>query len=174
VSGIGVRQFDHVCLAVRDLDRACKLFIDVMGGRFVGGGDNPKLGVRAVQIKMGKVKVELLQPLEPNGYLDRYIDKHGEGFHHITMYVDDVEAADAALNAAGYGTVDLNTDSDDWRETFVRPSSAFGALIQLSTPKDPWPDEIPGLTLETVLAGNVGVLDNVLFWKDSGERIWPQ
>lgn len=173
MSTTGIRQVDHICLAVRDADRACRLFIDVMGGSFVGGGDNPALGVRAVQIKMGRIKVELLQPLEPGGYLDRYIDKHGEGFHHITMYVDDVAATDAALNEAGYGTVDLSTDRYDWKETFLRPSSAFGALIQLSTPSDPWPDQIPGITLQDVLQGRVQVLDNVVTWKESGAAIWP-
>jgi methylmalonyl-CoA/ethylmalonyl-CoA epimerase len=174
VSAAGVRQVDHICLAVRDVERACRLFIDVMGGAFVGGGDNPKLGVRAIQIKMGKMKVELLQPLEPGGYLERYIEKHGEGFHHLTMYVDDVEATDTALRAAGYDTVDLNTEPDDWKETFLRPSSAFGALIQLSTPKDPWPDRIPGLTLEDILEGRVQVLDNVVSWKATGEQVWPR
>lgn len=169
----GVQRLDHICLAVRDMERACRLFIDVMGGTFVGGGDNPKLGVRAIQIKMGQIKVELLQPLEPGGYLERYIEKHGEGFHHLTMYVDDVAETDAALRAAGYETVDLDTEPDAWKETFLRPSSAFGALIQLSTPKDPWPDAIPGMTLADVLEGKVQVLENVVSWKESGEQVWP-
>ena len=164
---------DHVCLAVVDVERACRLFIDVLGGSFVGGGDNPRLGVRAVQIKMGEVKVELLQPLEPDGYLQRYIDKHGEGFHHMTMYTDDTVAADTHIREAGFGTVDLNTEHPEWIETFTRPSSTFGALIQISTPANPWPDPIPGLTLDDVLAGKVKVLDNALEWKDSGARIWP-
>jgi len=90
------------------------------------------------------------------------------------MYVEDVEATDAALNAAGYATVDLDTGPDDWKETFLRPSSAFGALIQLSTPKDPWPDAIPGLTLPDILEGRVQVLDNVVSWKESGEHLWPR
>ena len=169
----GIEKIDHVCIAVRDIDRACRLFIDVMGGSFVGGGDNPALGVRAVQIHLGKVKVELLQPQEPGGYLERYIDKHGEGFHHLTMYVDDVEATDAVLREQGYETVDLSTERTSWKETFLRPTSAFGALIQLSRPGDPWPEQIPGITVDDVLAGKVAILDNVVTWKESGERIWP-
>lgn len=164
---------DHVCIAVRDAARACRLFIDVMGGTFVGGGDNPRLGVRAVQIKLGAVKVELLEPLDPDGYLAAYIDRHGEGFHHLTLYTDDVVAADATVTAAGFETVDLDTDHPSWLETFTRPSSTFGALIQLSTPRDPWPDAMPGVTLSDVLEGAVHVLDNVVTWKKDGSPIWP-
>lgn len=174
MTDVGVRKIDHMCLAVRDLERACRLFVDVMGGEFVGGGDNPALGVRAVQILMGRIKVELLQPLEPDGYLDRYIAKHGEGFHHLTMYVDDVAAADAALREAGYETVDLSLERTSWRETFLRPSASFGALIQLATPSDPWPDTIPAITLDDVLAGRVQILDNVVTWKETGTRVWPE
>ncbi|MCP3975211.1 MAG: glyoxalase, partial [bacterium] len=76
-----INKVDHICLAVRDAARACRLFIDVMGGKFVGGGDNPRMGARAVQIKMGKMKVELLQPLEPDNFLAKYIERYGEGFH---------------------------------------------------------------------------------------------
>ena len=164
---------DHVCLAVRDARRACDLFIDVMGGTFVGGGDNPRLGVRAVQIKLGKMKVELLEPLDPGGYLSRFIDRHGEGFHHLTLYTDDVVAADRQVRDAGFETVDLHTDNSTWKETFTRPSSTLGALIQISTPSDPWPDEMPGVRLDDVLDGRVQVLDNVVTWKQSGEPIWP-
>jgi len=166
-----INKVDHICLAVRDAARACELFVGVLGGEFVGGGDNARLEVRAVQIRMGKIKVELLQPLEPDGYLAKYIERYGEGFHHLTIYVDDVPTADGALNDAGFATVDLSTDRDSWQETFTRPSSSFGALIQLSTPGDPWPDTIPGITLDDVLEGRISVLDNVMWWTDSGELI---
>ena len=168
-----IDKVDHVCLAVRDAERACRLFIDVMGGTFVGGGDNPRLGVRAIQVRLGAIKVEILQPLEDDGYMERFIAKHGEGLHHLTIYVDDVPAVDAALNAEGFQTVDLSADHPSWHETYTRPGSTFGALIQLSKPGDPWPDDIPGHHLEDVLAGKVTVLDNVISWKDTGEVIWP-
>ena len=166
-----INKVDHICLAVRDATKACELFIDLMGGSFVGGGDNPRLGARAIQIKLGKIKVELLQPTDPSSLLAKFIERHGEGFQHLTIYVDDVPATDAALREAGFGTVDMSTEHDTWHETFTRPSTTFGALIQLSTPSDPWPDEIPGITLQDVLEGRISVMDNIMQWKDTGEVI---
>lgn len=170
---VTVSKIDHVCVAVRSIEAAAALFIDVLGGKFIGGGDNPMIGVRAVQIRLPDVKIELLQPLTDDTWLSDHIDKHGEGLHHITMYSDDVLAAEARLNAHGFATVDTDLSQPSWIETFTRPSATFGVLIQIATPSDPWDQPIPGVTLGDVTAGRVKVLSNVMTWKDSGEQIWP-
>lgn len=169
-----VTKFDHVAIAVEDLPRAVRLFRDVLGFQFVGGGDNPELEVRAVQLRLPPdVKVELITPTTEDSYLRRYLDRRGEGFHHVTLYTDDVAATAAGLAAAGFGTVDTTTERDSWHETFVRPSSASGALVQLAKPAIPWTEPLHGVTAEDVLAGRVQVLANVVTWKDSGEVILP-
>jgi methylmalonyl-CoA/ethylmalonyl-CoA epimerase len=171
---MSVEKLDHVAVAVSSVADACRLFIDALGGVFVGGGDNPRLGVRAVQIAFPPgSKVELLQPVSEDGFLAEFIRRHGEGFHHVTLYVDDVETMDAQISSAGFGTVDLSLERASWQEIFTRPGSTFGALIQLSKPADPWPVPVPGITLDDVLTGKVQVLDNVITWKESGEEIWP-
>ena len=132
-------KLDHVSLAVRSVSDACRLFIGVLGADFVGGGDNPNLDVRAVQLVLPPgAKIELLEPLSDESYLARYLDKHGEGIHHITIYVDDVAAAVEALEEAGYALVDTATDAPTWKETFLRPASSFGALIQVAWARDRW------------------------------------
>lgn len=169
-----ITSFDHVALAVADLPRAVRLFRDVLGFEFVGGGDNPELGVRAIQLRLpGSVKVELLAPLGPDSYLAAYLDDRGEGMHHVAMYVDDVAATADGLAEAGYGVVDTRTDRDSWHETFLRPSAAFGTLVQLARPAVPWTAPLEGVTAEDVLAGRVQVLANVVTWKDSGEQVLP-
>lgn len=170
-----ITKFDHVALAVADLPRAVTLFRDVLGFEFVGGGDNPHLRVRAVQLRLpGSVKVELLTPLGPDSYLARYLDRQGEGVHHVTMYVDDVDQAAERLSGAGFGVVDTTTDHEPWHETFLRPSSAFGTLVQLARPALPWTQPLEGVAVEDILAGRVQVLANVVTWKDSGEQIVPR
>jgi methylmalonyl-CoA/ethylmalonyl-CoA epimerase len=172
---VDIRKLDHVAIAVADLPRAVDLFVRLLGGRFVGGGDNPELEVRAIQIDFPPgFRVELLTPTTPTSYLARFLERSGEGFHHITAYVNDVAATAAELEAAGVGTVDTRTDRDSWHETFVRPSSAFGALVQLATPEVPWTEPLDGVTVEDVLAGRVQVLANVTTWKGTGERILPR
>lgn len=169
-----ITSFDHVALAVADLPRAVQLFRDVLGFEFVGGGDNPELGVRAIQLRLpGSVKVELLTPLGPDSYLAAYLESRGEGVHHVAMYVDDVEDTAGWLAQDGYGVVDTRTDRESWHETFLRPSSAFGTLVQLAHPAVPWTAPLQGVTAEDVLSGRVQVLANVVTWKDSGEQIVP-
>jgi methylmalonyl-CoA/ethylmalonyl-CoA epimerase len=130
--------------------------------------------MRAVQLRIPPgMKFELLEPLDPEGFLARFIERGGEGFHHATAYVPDVLEMEESLREHGFETVDTNTEHFTWVETFTRPSSTFGALIQLATPAFPWADPIPGITLEDVLAGKVEVLDNNLTWKESREQIWP-
>lgn len=170
-----VEKLDHVAIAVEDLPRAVRLFRDVLGFEFVGGGDNPELKVRAVQLRLPPgVKVELLTPTTEDSYLRAYLDRHGEGFHHVTMYVGDVAATAVALDTAGFPTVDTTTARESWHETFLRPASAFGALVQLSRPAVPWDRPLAGVTAEDVLEGRVQVLANVVTWRDSGEAILPE
>lgn len=151
-----LRRIDHVAIAVEDLGAAWQLFGGVMGGEFVSGGDDPNLGLRVLEVRFPPgMKIELITPLDDDSYLRAYLDKRGEGVHHITMFVDDVVATDAELRDAGYETVDLNTDDPGWRETFIRPKSGFGALIQLTDTQLDWDTPQTQVTPEQVIAGEV-------------------
>jgi methylmalonyl-CoA/ethylmalonyl-CoA epimerase len=163
-----VRRFDHVAVAVRDLGAASRLFLDLLGGELIAGGDDDSIGLRTMQVKFPPgVKVELLTPLDESSYLQGYLDKHGEGFHHMTCMVDDVEVAADRLEEAGFGTVDTRTGNDFWNETFIRPSSAFGTLVQLATSPLEWTEPImpAGATVDDILAGRISWNDARPRWK---------
>lgn len=163
-----VRRFDHVAVAVRDLDAASRLFIDLLGGELIAGGDDESLGIRTMQLKFPPgVKVELLTPLDESSYLQGYLDKHGEGFHHMTCMVDDVEEASRRLQEAGIGTVDTRSGTDFWDETYIRPSSAFGTLVQLASSPLVWTDPVmpDGAAAADVLAGRVSWNEARPCWK---------
>ena len=163
-----VRRFDHVAVAVRDLGAASRLFLDLLGGELIAGGDDDSLGIRTMQLKFPPgVKVELLTPLDDRSYLHAYLDKHGEGFHHMTCMVDDVADASRRLQEAGFGTVDTRTGTDFWDETFIRPSSAFGTLVQLATSPLEWAEPVmpDGATAADVLAGRLSWNDARPLWK---------
>jgi methylmalonyl-CoA/ethylmalonyl-CoA epimerase len=173
--GFSLKKLDHICLAVRSIADACRLFVDVLGAEFIGGGDNSELGVRAVQLRLPPgSKIELLEPLDPDGFLARYLDTNGEGFHHMTAYVDDIPLAVKALTSAGYEVVDTSTERKSWQETFLRPSSGFGALIQLARPETAWESPIAGIELRDVLEGKVRVLGNIVSRMDTGEVLQPR
>jgi len=158
---MNVRQVDHVAVAVGSLPDALRLFMDTLGGTFVTGGDTERDDIRTVQLKLGGVKVELMQPIGEDSYLQRFIDKHGQGFHHMTIFVEDLYEAIASLEGAGYEVVDTNPASPLWRETYVRPRSGFGTLLQIVQTDRAWDGPFDGITLEAILNGDVVWRDDI-------------
>ncbi|HSG78010.1 MAG TPA: VOC family protein [Acidimicrobiia bacterium] len=148
-------KFDHVAIAVWSIRDAMRLFVDVLGAEYVGGDEEDRLGIRTVQFTLPPgVKIELMEPLHEESYLHRYLEKHGPGFHHTTLLFDDIEEVIPELEAAGFDTVGTDLTDAAWRETFTRPSQAFGTLLQLADTTIDWmePSDFP---VEDVLDGRV-------------------
>ncbi len=119
-----------MAVAVHSIKDALRLYRDALGGEYLMGGDNGSW--RWVQFKYPDGgKVELLEPLG-EGFLSRFLEKRGEGLHHITFKTDDIEAAIAHVESLGYELVDVNLSEPSWREAFLRPSKAHGTLIQVA------------------------------------------
>lgn len=129
-------EFDHVAVAVRSIKAALPLFRDALGGEYLMGGDQGETW-RWVQFRYpGGGKVELLEPLG-EGFLSQFLERRGEGLHHVTFKTDDIRAAIAHLEALGYEVVDVQLDDPDWKEAFLRPSKAHGTLIQIAQSSQP-------------------------------------
>ncbi len=151
-----VQRLDHVAIAVRDLRAAVHLFADVLGGQYLAGGDDVGLGIRTVQFRFPNgSKVELMTPVRADADLQRFLDHRGEGFHHVALFVDDLDAAVARLTGDGYEVVDVEAERPDWHEAFVRPRSGFGTLLQIVQTTRDWATYTTDLALEQVLAGEV-------------------
>ena len=132
-------QLDHVAVAVHSIKAALPLFRDALGGEYLMGNDQD--GWRWVQFRYPNGgKVELLEPLGDGGFLARFLERHGEGLHHVTFKTDDIRAAIAHVESLGYELVDVNLDDPHWKEAFLRPSGAHGTLIQLA--QSSAPDEV--------------------------------
>lgn len=123
---------DHVAFATWDVTNTVRLLTDVLGGAYVDGGDDDTAGFRWIQFRLPGGKIELLEPLHRDGFLYRFLTKRGEGLHHVTLYVRDLGEAIPRLTAAGYEPVDVNLDSDYWKEAFLHPRDTSGVLIQLA------------------------------------------
>ncbi|HYY22390.1 MAG TPA: VOC family protein [Thermoleophilaceae bacterium] len=129
-------ELDHVAVAVRSIKAALPLFRDALGGEYLMGGDQGETW-RWVQFRYpGGGKVELLEPLG-EGFLSQFLERRGEGLHHVTFKTDDIRAAIAHLEALGYEVVDVQLDDPDWKEAFLRPSKAHGTLIQIAQSSQP-------------------------------------
>lgn len=145
-----VERFDHIALGVVDVESSLPL-IDLLGGRFHAGADHVRNRFRWVQFQLpGGSRLELIAPLSTASFLVRFLEKRGEGVHHVTYKVTDVEAAASRAELLGYRLTGLHLHPE-WSEVFIHPSHAHGVLIQLAA----WPDETvwTATTLEDVLAG---------------------
>jgi methylmalonyl-CoA/ethylmalonyl-CoA epimerase len=124
-------RFDHAAVATRSIKPALALFRDALGGEYLMGGDEAG-SWRWLQLRYpGGGKVELLEPLG-EGFLSKFLDKRGEGLHHVTFKTDDIEAAIADLRGRGFELVDVNISNPHWKEAFLRPSRSHGTLIQVA------------------------------------------
>lgn len=147
-----ILAFDHVAFATRDLE-ASAAFFAALGGDFFDGGDNRRAGFRWLQFTLpGEARVEAIAPVTGECFLHDFLDRRGEGLHHLTFRVDDVEASARTAEAAGLRVVGLFTELSTWKECFIHPSSGQGTVVQLAQ----WPDKgTPQTTLEQVLAGDI-------------------
>lgn len=150
------RRLDHVAIAVHDLGEAWRLYGETLGGQFVAGGDDTEIGIRVLQVQFPpSAKIELIEPLDDSSYLQGFLDRHGPGFHHMTIIVDDVVDADATLRAESFETTDLDLHDPRWRETYIRPRSGCGALVQLTDSPVDWGEIQTHITPQQVIAGEV-------------------
>lgn len=124
-------KLDHVAVAVHSIKKALKLYRDTLGGEYLMGGDVSGVW-RWLQVRYPNgSKVELLEPLG-EGFLSRFLERRGEGMHHITFKTDDIAWAISHVETMGYEVVDVNLSDPNWKEAFLRPSTAHGTLIQIA------------------------------------------
>ncbi len=129
-----IKSISHIGLAVKDLDEAIHLYEKVLGlkaaHRWVAEGDR----MAAAAFRIGDVEIELMQPLGEDSPVGRFIDKRGEGIHHIAYKVDDVGKALGEARANGLETIDeLPREGGDGKTKigFLHPRSTHGVLIEL-------------------------------------------
>lgn len=131
-------QIDHVGVAVDDLDAAITLHEQVYGLAVAHREVVEEQGVEAVLLDVGASHVELLQPLEPDSAVGRFLASRGPGLHHVAYRVDDIEAALEALRGRGLRLIDEvpRTGIRHSRVAFVHPQSAGGVLTEIVQPAE--------------------------------------
>jgi len=133
-----LKKIAHVALVVKNLDRACAFYRDVLGARIEGRRLVPsqKAEVAFVVFDEG-TRLELLAPTEEDSVLGKFLRKHGPGLHHISFEVDRIEQRLEYLTDHGVKVIDQTPrpGAEDDRIAFLHPSSTLGALIELSEPR---------------------------------------
>jgi methylmalonyl-CoA/ethylmalonyl-CoA epimerase len=130
---LGVIALDHTAIAVRDIQAALPLYRDLLGGVPLGKPRPTPGGFRFLTLRYPNgSNIELLAPLDSNGFLHDFLQKRGEGVHHLTFRVNDVRQAVERARAEGLRVVDENYADARWLEAFISPRSAFGTIVQLA------------------------------------------
>jgi methylmalonyl-CoA epimerase len=124
---------DHIGIAVKDLQAALAFYRDALGLEIEGVEDVVSQAVRAHFVPVGQPRLELLEATAPESPIAKYIEKRGPGLHHITLRVDDLEAALAHLKSRGARMIDERPreGAEGSRIAFVHPSTAHGVLVEL-------------------------------------------
>ena len=126
-----IGRFDHIGIAVFSIDKARAFFEDVLGAKHRGTADHHSGDFRIALFDLHDFCIELLEPVNPDGFLAKFLAKRGEGFHHLTLQTPDLAAKVAAMEEHGVRVVDKSFDDPASIDAFVSPKSAHGLLIQL-------------------------------------------
>jgi methylmalonyl-CoA epimerase len=127
----------HIAIAVHDLDTALAFYQDGLGLEMTERREVPEEGVEIAFLPTGHEhgcgEIELLQPLGAEGGVARFLEKHGEGLHHICLSVTDIEAAVERLRVAGAQMLsdEPRVNQHGTRYTFIHPQAAHGVLLEL-------------------------------------------
>lgn len=130
---INMKKIEHIGIAVKDLETSNKVFAALLGKPHYKIEAVESEGVRTSFFETGPNKIELLEAISPNSPIAKFIERKGEGIHHIAFAVDDLEAEIERLVNQGF-TI-LNTTpkkgADNKLVAFLHPKSTNGVLIEL-------------------------------------------
>ena len=128
-------QVEHIAIVVHDLDAALRVYRDTLGLSLLGVEDVPaeKVKVAFLQLPGSQGHIELVQPTDAETGIARFLDKRGEGIHHICFGVTDIAAAMAQLTAGGMQIIEqeARVGRHGQKYAFVHPKTAHGVLIEL-------------------------------------------
>lgn len=127
-------KISHIAIAVEDLDTARKAFETLVGNRVKAIEEVPDQKVRVGMIPIGESRLELAGPTDSSSTIAKFIEKRGEGIHHICFEVEDIRAELARLKTSGFQLIDSEPrqGADGRLIAFVHPRSTGGVLVELS------------------------------------------
>ncbi len=125
-------RIDHLGVAVRDLQQA-RLFYELLGMTVGPEEVIEHEQVRTAMISGGESRIELLEPISDESVIGRFLDRRGEGLHHLALNVDDIADVFAEMKASGMRLVsdELNIGAGGQLYFFVHPSSTGGVLVEI-------------------------------------------
>jgi methylmalonyl-CoA/ethylmalonyl-CoA epimerase len=128
-----LKKISHIGIAVNSLETSVPFYRDVLGMAFEGTEEVADQKVKVAFLAVGESRIELLEPTAAESPVAKFLAQNGEGVHHLAYQVDDLEAALAALKAAGVRLVDAvpRQGAHGTRIAFLHPKASGGVLTEL-------------------------------------------
>jgi methylmalonyl-CoA epimerase len=133
-----IKGIDHVGIAVKSIDEAKKFWVDTLGLKLSHIEEVPEQKVRVAILKAGETTIELLEPTSPDSPIRRFIEKRGEGLHHLTLETDKLAERLQKLKGANVALINEQPriGAGGASIAFLHPKSAHGVLVELCEPHD--------------------------------------
>ncbi len=128
-----IKQIDHIGIAVKNLDEQVKFYADVLGLKCAGIEEVSDQKVKVAMFPVGEVRIELLEPTAENSPIAKFLQKKGEGIHHIAYLVNDLEGNLKRVQERQVQLIDSKpgVGVGGHKIAFLHPKSTFGVLTEL-------------------------------------------
>ncbi|PWJ42121.1 methylmalonyl-CoA epimerase [Sediminitomix flava] len=133
-----VNKIEHIGIAVKNLDTAIPYYEKVLGLECYRIEEVEEQKVKTAFFKVGEVKIELLESTDPEGPIGKFVEKKGEGMHHIAFAVDNIEDQLVDAEEKGVRLIDKTPrgGAEGLDIAFLHPKSTFGVLTELCEDKN--------------------------------------
>ena len=128
-----IKKIDHIGVAVKNLNEAMKLYMESLGLEIEDTEELKEQRVKVAFFPVGESRIELIESTDPNGLIAKFIERRGEGIHHIALEVDHIEDALQKLKERGVQLIDEKPriGAHKMKIAFLHPRSTKGVLLEL-------------------------------------------
>jgi len=131
-------KIDHIAIAVNDVEASAKIYQDALGVDDIEFETVESEGVKVAILHLENARVELMQPTNDNSPIKKFLDKKGQGLHHMALDTDNIEGEVERMESCGIQFLGkIRPGSAGTKVTFIHPKSLHGVLAELcSHPKE--------------------------------------
>ncbi len=128
-----ITKINHIAVAVSDVENALNFWRDALGLELAELRDVPAESAQIAFLPVGGTEIELVRPITDDSGLAKYIEKRGQGMHHLCLETDDIEGMMAQLKEKGVQLINESprTGADGKKYAFIHPKSTGGVLVEL-------------------------------------------
>ncbi len=134
---MNLEQIEHIGIAVKSIEEALNFYEGILGLKCYKIEEVADQKVKTAFLKIGEVKLELLEPTSDDSPVAKFIEKRGEGIHHIAFKSGNIEEDLQSLKNDGIRLIDEHprTGADNMEIAFLHPKSTQGVLFEICQPK---------------------------------------